>query len=187
MTLIVQPGDVLTVHTGGLWSWVVRLGPRLRNWLYRAGEPEHWNHVLVVMPDDARGNRWAVEGKPGGVGWRDLTSSGYLDDPYTLVNNEQSKTAEQRAQICVVMETMAQRHTPYDWPAIAIDIARIVSPLWGMRDKWGKGVPGHVVCSSAADLAYESVGLASPRPDRFCTPWDWARFDQEQGWRVHGE
>lgn len=178
----VKPGDVLVVRTLGFWSSVIRFAPWLRNRLYGTREPQKWNHVLVIMPTDGKGNRWAIEGKPGGVGWKDPT--GFLDDPLTLSNAAQPKTDLQRATVCTVMETMAQRHTPYDWPAVAVDIARVLSPLWGMRDQWGKGIPAHVVCSSAADMAYEHVGLASPAPDRFCTPWDWAAFDDIQGWRT---
>ena len=177
-----KPGDVLVVHDGGFWAWVIRLGPWLRNKLYGTNEPTKWNHVLIVMPPDAKGNAWAIEGRPGGVGWRDLEASGYLTSPLTLSNAEQNKTEEQRAAICEVMQAMADRKTGYDWSAIASDIARVLTPLWGMRNKWGKGVPGHVVCSSAADLAYERVGLDSPKPDRYCTPWDWATFIVWKEW-----
>src|SRR6476469_2678682 len=106
-----KPGDVLVVHDGGFWAWVIRLGPWLRNKLYGTNEPTKWNHVLIVMPPDAKGNAWAIGGLPGGVVWRDLEASGYLTSPLTLSNAEQNKTEEQRAAICEVMQAMADRKT----------------------------------------------------------------------------
>ena len=183
MTEVVRPGDVLVVHDPGFWAWIIRLGPWLHNLVYGTGQPTKWNHVVIVMPDDARGNRWGIEGRPGGVGWVDLEARGYLTSKLTLSNAAQPKTDKQRADICAVMELLVARHTGYDWPAIAVDVVRELNPLWALPDTWGTtGTPAHVVCSSAADLAYDRVGLASPRPDRFCTPWDWAMFDIEQAW-----
>lgn len=171
----VQPGDALVVHDPGLWAEIIRIGGFIE------GQPHKWNHLAVFHHVDPVGTFWGIEGRPGGVGWRDVGA--YLDDPLTLTNIEQHKTPEQRAGINVSMEAMASAHTDYDWPAIARDTLIAINPIWGMlSDNWGPGVPGHVVCSSAYDYAAEHMGLVTPSRDRFCAPWDWAKLIMDRTW-----
>lgn len=176
----VSPGDVVLVRiTEGSWlsrvsSKLIRLGGALHD------QPSAWNHVIIASHVDATGVFWGAEGRPGGVGWTDMAP--WLADHYTISNADQPKTSEQRTAIVAGAAGMVDRKLPYDWPAIAVDLAEVIRPLWMPSGKWGKGSPGHVVCSSAADWLYERVGLASPQPDRFCTPADWADFILSHGW-----
>jgi hypothetical protein len=183
----VLPGDVILVQIQGrswfsrLAGWAIRLGSRL------ARQPSTWNHVIVAHHIDAAGVYWGVQGQPGMVGWVDLAP--WLAGAKTVTNAAQPKTDQQRQAICDAMTPLVGTAT-YDWAAIAAN-ARIalaaaihVTPLWGMTDTWGEGSPGHVICSSLADYGYESVGLASPRADRFCNPADWAQFIQTCGWEA---
>jgi hypothetical protein len=165
----VRPGDALVVHDPGLWAEMIRIGG------FVEGQPHHWNHLVVFDHVDPVGTFWGIEGRPGGVGWRDIGH--YLDDPQTLTNIEQRKTAEQRAGITACMGAMISAHAGYDWPAIAMDCLIAVNPIWGLRtDEWGSEVPGTFVCSSSYDYALEHVpaGLVSPKRDRYCAPWDFA-------------
>lgn len=169
---LVSPGDVLVVRDAGFWAWWIRFGERLR------GKPHDWNHVVIAHHVDAAGTFWGIEGRPGGVGWRDLRS--YLGAEITLTNRLQGKSDSQRASICQAAEALLG--VRYDWPAIVMDGLRMIDPLWQMRDVWGPGVPGQIVCSSLADYIYERVGLVTPATDRWCTPGDWAELIESRGW-----
>jgi hypothetical protein len=185
--LEVLPGDVLVVrHSGGrpvarAASWSIRFGA----WL--AHQPTGFDHVIVAHHVDAAGTFQGIEGRPGGVGWVDIRP--WLADPNTVANHDQPKTAAQRA---LLVETLpALLGVRYDWEAIAADTVQVVAPLyarlepvWRMRDSWGVGIPGHVVCSSAADWVYERAGLPTPKADRFCTPANWAGFIAARGWET---
>ena len=102
-----------------------------------------------------------IEGKPGGVGWRDATA--YLASTWTLTNVTQPLTKEQRTAICGHMEALLG--TAYGWDAIvadALDDLGMTLPGW---DATFKGqVAGHLVCSSVAAYAYAKAGV--PRPAR---------------------
>jgi hypothetical protein len=53
--------------------------------------------------------------------------------------------------------------------------------------KWhGGALPGHVVCSSLADILYQRVGWAHPAAgtERFCMPADWWAWNNNQGWEA---
>jgi hypothetical protein len=184
----VKPGDVLLVRIKGrnplvrLSAWAISLGARMRH------EPTEWQHVIVAHHTDAAGTPWGIQGQPGVVGWADLRP--WLAMPETISNAAQPKTDEQRAAICAALLPMVGLAS-YDWVAIMADAASavtpkvaamVIEPLWKKLDVWGPGVPGHVICSSLADWAYEQVGLDTPSPDRTCTPADWAAFMQARGW-----
>lgn len=181
----VKPGDVLLVRNRGtaVGTRLARWGIKLGAWLER--KPTTWTHVIVAHHVDEAGVFWGVQGQPGTVGWVDLKP--YLADPVTLTNRGQLKTAAQRDDVYAAMLPLVGQ-ARYDWgviaadAAIALGAARHVEPLWNMLDTWGPGVPGHVVCSSLADYAYERAGLESPAADRFCLPADWARLIQERNW-----
>lgn len=175
MNPAVAPGDVLAVNTGDGWgSWWIRFGAAVRN------RPNLSNHVVVVHHVDARGTVWGIEGRPGGVGWVDCTV--YLRSRNLVTNAAQPKTSAQRAAVCKTMEALLG--TAYDWDAIVNDGATdlgIHLPDWS--PDWTGTVPGHVVCSSAAQYAYLKNGLACPPGDRGCQPSDWDAFILNEGWK----
>jgi hypothetical protein len=180
----VRPGDILlTRHSNwrtraGIAGWLIRLGARL------LGTPDTVDHVIIAHHLDLAGTYWGIQGQPGVVSQVDIAPA--LADRNTITNALQPKTTLQRQMVCATAEAMYTGKVPYDWPAIAVDTANVVlhhvAPLWRSKDQWGGQVPAHVVCSSAADFAYERAGLASPKPDRWCTPGDWAKFIAEQAW-----
>jgi len=178
----VRPGDVLLTRHGNLRTragragWLIRLGA----WL--AGEPHTVDHVIVAHHIDDAGTYWGVQGQPGTVAYVDIKP--WLDHPATIHNAAQPKTDEQRDAVCAVMDAMVTGRVMYDWTAIVADALQVVAPLWRMKDNWGGEVPTHVVCSSAADFAYEHIGLANPHADRWCTPGHWERFIRRQEWTL---
>jgi cell wall-associated NlpC family hydrolase len=171
----VQPGDILVVrHQNSDAGRIIRDGAALGD------DPNVWDHVIIASHTDEAGTQWGIEGRNGGVGWVDLAPR--IGDPWTVANDTQPKTDEQRAAVVATAKGMLG--VPYDWLAIAVDALHAVAPLWKMRDEWGPGVPGHVVCSSLADYVYEHVGLPTPAADRFCTPAMWARFILRHEWQT---
>lgn len=170
----VLPGDVLAVSTGNGWgSWWIRMGAALH------GQPNLSNHIAVVHHTDAEGTVWGIEGRPGGVGWADC--GGYLRSVNLLANAAQPKTAAQRASVCATMQALLG--TAYDWAAVVSDgAADLGIRLPGWSPDWTGTVPGHVVCSSAAQYAYLKNGLACPPGDRGCQPSDWDSFIINEGW-----
>jgi hypothetical protein len=172
----IKPGDVLAIRTGGWEAWWIRFGSGIQ------GKPNLSNHIAVTHHVDANGVMWAIEGRPGGVGWVDATQ--YLKSPGLLTNVDQPKTDLQRATVCDTMKALLG--TPYDWQAIVVDGSEDVGikvPDWSPDWKTGE-VPGHVVCSSAADYAYFKAGLACPVHGREVQPSDWDAFILGKGW-VH--
>jgi hypothetical protein len=164
----VAPGDVLAVRTGGMAASLIRFGAALR------GEPNLDNHIAVVHHADRAGTTWCIEGRPGGVGWRDARA--YLASPWTVTTAAEPKTGLQRQAVCEALE--AAIGTPYDWKGIAADAAQAIHlpDLW--QEKWDGQVPGHVVCSSLAAWAYMKAGLAYPVASDLerTTPADWTRM-----------
>jgi hypothetical protein len=169
-----QPGDVLAVRTDGLAARTIRFGAALRELLTGTSAPNLDNHIAVVHHKDKAGTLWCVEGKPGGVGWRDAKA--YLRSPWTVTNVNQPKTTEQRKLVC--SGALALIGTPYDWAAITADAAADLDlgALW--HPAFGGEVPGHVVCSSLAEWLYLKAGLPCPRQEgaREIQPADWVAF-----------
>lgn len=169
-------GDVLTVRTGGWGSYLIRLGERLH------GLPSLDNHVVVMHHTDSAGVPWGIEGRPGGVGWVDCRP--YLASKYTLTNADQPKTFVQRVAVADTVQQMLG--DKYDWVGIGADACKDLDlPLLFAKDWHGKGMPGHVVCSSLAAYAYYTVGLGVPLArdgERFCQPGDWTKFIKIKGW-----
>lgn len=172
----IKPGDVLAIRTSGDAAWWIRFGAAIRN------QPNLSNHIAVVHHTDDKGTVWAIEGRPGGVGWVDCGK--YLKSPALLTNAEQPKTDQQRVTVCKTMEALLG--TPYDWQAIIVDGAEDLGvKVAGWSPDWKTGeVPGHVVCSSAADYAYFKAGLACPIHGREVQPSDWDTFILGKGWSV---
>jgi hypothetical protein len=170
----ILPGTVLVVRSAGFAGWWIRFGAALR------GHPNLQNHVAVVHHADPAGTLWCIEGRPGGVGWRDATA--YLASRWTISNSGQPLTPVQRGGICKVMEALLG--TPYDWQAIVADGAASLGwKLPGWDAKWTDGqVAGHVVCSSAAAYAYHAAKAAHPGGDRGCLPAGWTQWIITRGW-----
>jgi hypothetical protein len=172
------PGDIVVVRTPGLPAWVIRFGEMLQ------GRPDLRNHV-AMLHHCAAGANWYLEGRPGGVGWRVFRADAdsYASSPWTVSNSAQPRTDAQRAAICARMQALVG--TPYDWAAIEGDAA-IALHLPEVWPKWGDGtqLPGHVVCSSSAALAYKEEGVAAPEVGggRFTEPADWDAFIMAAPW-----
>ena len=170
-----QPADLLIVSGTSWASKLIEIGAILRG-----RDPA--SHIAVMHHTDAHGVPWCIEGRPGGVGWRDARD--YLSDSRTVTNAAQPKTPAQREQVCALMVKMLG--VAYDWQggiaadaAMALNLPRIWAP-----DENGK-VPGHVVCSSLAAWGYDEAGLASPAPPakwETVTPGDWRTFIEQQHW-----
>jgi hypothetical protein len=173
-----RPGDLLATRSrgGGLGGRLIRLGAALRD------QPNLSNHIAVVHHTDKEGTTWVLEGRPGGVGWRDARD--YLASPYTVCNAAQPKTDAQRK--IVTGGAHALIGTPYDWAAITADaggaVGKQLDEAWELR--WGPNgaVPGHVVCSSLADWLYTKAKLANPAKEREVSPADWVQLWVERGW-----
>lgn len=171
------PADVVVVRTPGFWSGVIRFGEMLQ------GKPDLQNHV-AMFHHSANGSNWYLEGRPGGLGWRvfKADADGYAGSPWTLTNAAQPKTDAQRGAACRFMADMIA--TPYDWAAIEDDAAEalrlpVLWPKWGDKAQ----LPGHVVCSSSAAVAYRDATLAAPELGRLTEPADWSAFIMAEGWR----
>jgi hypothetical protein len=169
----VRPGDLLATRSSGWAAVAIRLGAALRD------RPNLSNHIAIVHHTDAAGTTWCVEGRPGGVGWRDATA--YLTSKWTVCNAPQAKSEKQRRQVCEGAEAMLG--TEYDWQAIAADAGDAfgLPGVWQMRWR-DRGVPGQVVCSSLAAYIYTRAGLESPPGDRRVAPADWVNLWIERGW-----
>jgi len=161
-------GDVLCIRTGGIGGLAIRLGAAFLD------RPNLINHIAIVHHIDRQGRTWVIEGKPGGVGQRDARD--YLSSPWTISNEHQPKTWMQRQTIANNATKMLS--TPYDWLAIAGDVADAfhLPHIWD--EDWHGRAPGHVVCSSLAAYLYVIAGLASPKPKDAgrTTPADWEQF-----------
>jgi hypothetical protein len=162
-------GDVLCVRGTDWAARLIRLGAALLD------EPNLDNHVAIVHHQDASGTWWAVEGRPGGVGWADAAN--YLKSPWTVNNGAQAKTDAQRTQVAHVAEGVLG--APYDWTGIVADAMEAIhAPDFWAQNWEGQGPPAHFVCSSLAAWVYENVGLARPtfHEPRLTTPADWDQF-----------
>lgn len=165
-----QPGDVLVTRGSGWTGTMIRLGAAL------AGKPNLSGHVAVVHHWDDHGTLWCIEGRPGGVGWRDARD--YLASPWTLSNVSQVKTDAQRELIA--KGALAMIGTPYDWEAIVGDGLTDLH-LW--KPDLGQ-VHGETVCSALAAYLYDKATLARPAGgERLVQPGDWDTWIVTQGWR----
>jgi hypothetical protein len=172
----VRPGTILVTRSeGGILTggWWIRLGAAIQ------GKPNLANHVAVAHHTDKAGTLWCLEGKPGGVGWRD--ARGYLASRWTMTNAEQPLDDGQRVVICETMEAMLG--TEYDWQSIVADgAADLGMRLPGWDARWKGEVAGQVVCSSAAAYAYAKAHAPHPPGDRGCQPADWSQWILTRAW-----
>lgn len=173
----VLPGDLLLTRNNAWWARVIRFGALL------TGQMEAWNHVAIFHHTDAAGTPWAIEGRPGGVGWQDARK--YLKDPRTLTNIGQPKTDAQREKVAAGAEGLLG--VAYDWRSIGMDAiaATRLDFAWTHNDSSGDGAPAQVVCSSLADWLYNDAGLTNPgkMPWQLTTPADWAELIVQNRWQ----
>jgi hypothetical protein len=162
-----QPGDLLVVRSPGIAGRLIRFGAALLD------KPNLSNHVAIVHHYDKAGVLWVIEGRPGGVGWRQADD--YLKSPWTVNNSGQYKTQPQRDMITA--GAVALLGTPYDWAAIADDAVDSLhlADLW--KPQFGT-VPGQVVCSSLAAWLYAKAALDHPSGGRNVSPGDWDELIQ---------
>jgi len=129
----VKPGDLLATHSqGGGWGGrLIRLGAALRD------QPNLSNHIAIVHHVDASGTLWVLEGRPGGVGWRDATP--YMESKMTVCNADQPKSDRQRKIVCD--GAVALIGTAYDWPlgaAISVCILLLTISLLFLTERLEK-------------------------------------------------
>jgi hypothetical protein len=173
-------GDVIVTREGPWYvQWPIRLGTAF------LGLPSGCNHAIIVHHRDPATGHWiGIEGRPGGVGWVDITTR--LSSPITNANNDQPKTEAQRYLVATAAERLLG--IPYDWVAILADSLEAARLEEVYRHQWEfkeDGLPGHVVCSAFADWAYETVGLPNPggnKQTRFTFPGHWDRFMTKKEW-----
>lgn len=162
-------GLIMCVRTNGLSGGLIRFGASLID------EDDLVNHVAVLDHQDDTGRWWAIEGRPGGVGWQDATP--YIESSYTISNEREVLTDAQRLEICKAMVGLLG--TPYDWRAIGEDALRDLHlpDLWA--EKWkGAVAPAHVVCSSVVAWVRRKLGRPYPIDVDIAhvQPADWADF-----------
>ncbi len=174
MAATVDPGTILVTRSTGAAGWWIRFGAAIAN------KPNLGNHVAVAHHTDENGTLWCIEGKPGGVGWRDARD--YLASKWTMTNADQPLDGAQRAAIAKAMEALLG--TKYDWDSIIADGAADLGwHMPGWDSKWKDGdVAGQVVCSSAAAYAYQKAGVPHPPGDKGCQPSDWSSWIITRGW-----
>ena len=171
MTINPQPGTVLAVRTDGWAGAWIRFGSAIR------GKPNISNHIAVVHHTDDSDTTWAIEGRPGGVGWVDAT--GYLGSPWTLTNQGQLMTLDDGLAVAETCEAMIG--TRYDWDAITDDGLADLD-LW--HPHLGV-VHGETVCSALAAYAYDKRSLPRPKgSERLVQPSDWDIWCITRGWET---
>lgn len=176
----VQPGDILAVRSPGTAGRLIRFGAAMRELVTGNAEPDLDNHIAVVHHTDKGGTLWVLEGRPGGVGWRD--AGDYLRSPWTVTNAGQPMSADQRKIVC--SGALAMIGTPYDWVGIGADAAAALNLGGLFHPRWdGSAPPGHVVCSSLAAWLYQHAGLPGPA-GREVTPADWVAFILSHGYQA---
>lgn len=180
-----QPADLLIVSGTNRFAKLIEIGAILRG-------KDPASHIAVYWGTGKTGIPLCIEGRPGGVGWRDARD--YLNDPRTVTNAGQPKTPVQRQ---IVTGTMVKLlGTEYGWVSgIAADVAEALDmtelavdldKLWAPDPATGK-LPGEVVCSSGAAWAYAAAKLATPRPElawERTTPGDWKTFVEQKHWEA---
>lgn len=173
---ILKPGDVLAVRLPGWFSEAIRVGEEL------SGKVGADNHIAVFHHWDANGTPWALEGRPGGVGWVDVRA--YLSSVWS-VNNCAQPGRDDASRSRVAREAEAMIGSAYDWQAIADDTLRAFRMPDLFASTFHGLVPGHLVCSSYAAFLYERAGWERPPvTDRDTEPSDWAMWAVEHQWSV---
>lgn len=176
-TSTLKPGDVVIVEMG---IWIIRVLIWIQALFSGDFKYRQSGHVIVVSHVDDAGRLWGIEGRPGGIGWADMTKR---NGSWGLSNVEQPKTDDQRL---VIVSTMKQLlGAKYDYEAY-LDIALAtlgITNTW--KDYEGQDVPIQFICSAVADWVYEKVGLDSPGNEnitRYTTPAQWGRFISTKEW-----
>lgn len=170
-TSLLKPGDVVIVEMG---IWIIRWLIIIQAFLTGQAKYRKSGHVIVVTHTDTENRLWGIEGRPGGVGWAELTKR---NGKWGLANTDQLKTAEQRSKIVETMKSLLG--TKYDYDAYLQIALQTIGINTSWTDYKGDQVPTHIICSAVADYVYEDVGLANPGGmaiTRLTTPVEWAAF-----------
>lgn len=173
-----QPGDVVIVEMG---IWIVRVMIWVQALFTGKAKYSKAGHIIVVSHVDSDGRLWGIEGRPGGIGWADLSKR---NGKWGVSNVDQPKTAEMRVRLVDSMTALLG--SKYDYPAylkLAMDMVGI-TPRWTV-EYTEEDVPVSYICSAVADQIYEANGLPNPGGNnntRFTTPADWAQFVDTKGW-----
>jgi hypothetical protein len=176
MTLVLKPADILVVRTTDTPGEVIRVVEEL------SGAPGLGNHVAFMHHWDGD-VPWGLEGKPGGVGWRDLRD--YLADPFTL-NNCLQPGRPDADRALAARDAEGLLGTKYDWAAILGDGFDDLSvKIWNQDWPHGKP-PGEVVCSSFGAYVYAKRTWTHPDlgHERFCQPSGWTRMIIANRWHA---
>ncbi len=175
-----RPGDVIVTATPDSVGWWIRLRSKLSR------KPSLHNHVAMFTHLDDTGQPRGLEGRPSGFGWANLTK--YIERADTVANCAQpGRSDAERDRVVALATTMIG--IPYDWRGI-LAFAGNTAGMPFLAEDWPEnGVPSHVVCSSAVDYLYESVGWYNPggySKTRGTDPSDWTAFcliGERTGWR----
>lgn len=175
---LLRPGDVIVTPTPDAVGWFIRLRSKIQR------RPALHNHVAIFSHLDSTGRPRGLEGRPSGFGWCNLDK--YLAHSSTVANNEQTRRTDAERTIVMTRATKMVG-IPYDWSAILAFAANTAGIRFLVKDWPEDGVPSHVVCSSAIDYLYESVGWANPGgydKTRGTDPDDWTAFITSRPWEV---
>jgi len=176
-------GDIICTRNNT--GWAARM-IRLRAGLL--DQPNLVNHVIIVHHKQPNGDWIGLEGKPGGVGWINITQRKVLKSPWIVTNAKEPKLEKQRYLVAKAAEKLIG--VQYDWMGIMQEAVVWAPPkrvTTFINRKWGDAEhpPEQVFCSNYADWCYDFVGLPSPGAlfDRNVTPNDWAQFIMEKRWK----
>jgi hypothetical protein len=178
-TSMLKPGDVVIVEMG---IWIIRWLIIIQAFLTGKAKYKQSGHVIVMTHVDSEGRVWGIEGRPGGIGWADMTKR---NGKWGLANVDQPKDLVQRSKIVETMKTLLG--TKYDYDAYL----QIALNTVGINTNWtdfnGDDVPSHFICSAVADYVYEDVGLVNPggmKITRLTTPAEWGEFIEKREWEL---
>lgn len=147
-----QSGDVLLIRSHGIFADVVRSSLALARY------PDTSNCFAVIDHSFPHGPVWALEGRPGGLGWRNADDYFHgFGHRYVLTNWQQTKKPEQRK-------------------IIVNEMRKLLS--YPLESSFTQTTDCNVVASTLAAKAYNAAGLACPYIDEttIVTPADWDTF-----------
>lgn len=196
----IGPGDIIVTLEGKApFSHLIRFGA----WLRR--QSPKVDHVIGVHhygppagQPDGRPRWWGIEGRPGGVGWRDLTKVLARKNSWSNAGQIAAEShrwqpsgwipaTEQETRFLLATYFERLLKIPYDWEAIGAH-ARVALRAHHIRKlrEWREGeFPAEVVCSSGMDAAMEEVHLTNPGGNavtRLTSPAQFLTFFLDAPW-----
>ena len=100
-----RPGDLLATRGDGWASTMIRLGAAFRD------HPNTINHIAIVHHTDDAGTLWCIEGRPGGVGWKDATAYLYAKVKLACPEGDREVTPGQWVDLWVRKDWASRPHT----------------------------------------------------------------------------